>query len=126
MERAPTMNINKSRTTISRVDPLKKAFQGVFEALPQGARGHVVGFLGELIGTMFFIFMAFAGAETASAASNKKQNEGVSTATDTHTPEQLFYIAAAVGSSLMVTAWTFFRISGGLFNPAVCDLRECP
>jgi aquaporin related protein len=29
------------------------------------------------------------------------------------------YISLSFGFSLMVNAWIFFRISGGLFNPAV-------
>jgi aquaporin rerated protein, other eukaryote len=31
----------------------------------------------------------------------------------------LSYIALSFGFSLMVNAWVFYRISGGLFNPAV-------
>ncbi len=119
------MNIHKSHTTLTRVDPLKRLFRSVFEALPHGARGHVVAFVGEFIGSIFFIFMAFAGGETASAASNRKQDEGVSTATPSHTPEQLMYISLAAGLSLLITAWTFFRISGGLFNPSVRGLHAC-
>ncbi len=34
-------------------------------------------------------------------------------------PSQLLYISLAFGFSLAVNAWVFFRISGGLFNPAV-------
>jgi aquaporin related protein len=34
-------------------------------------------------------------------------------------PQQLQYIALSFGFSLAVNAWVFFRISGGLFNPAV-------
>ena len=33
---------------------------------------------------------------------------------------QLLFISLAFGFSLAVTAWVFYRISGGLFNPAVC------
>lgn len=34
-------------------------------------------------------------------------------------PAVLFYIASSFGFSLMVVAWIFYRISGGLFNPVV-------
>jgi glycerol uptake facilitator-like aquaporin len=34
----------------------------------------------------------------------------------------MLYIAVSFGFSLMVNVWIFFRISGGLFNPAVCLL----
>ena len=40
------------------------------------------------------------------------------TASDAN-PSQLTYIALAFGFSLTVNVWIFFRISGGLFNPAV-------
>lgn len=34
-------------------------------------------------------------------------------------PSELLYISLAFGFSLATNAWVFFRISGGLFNPAV-------
>ena len=34
-------------------------------------------------------------------------------------PAQLLHISLCFGFSLAVNAWVFFRISGGLFNPAV-------
>jgi aquaporin related protein len=36
----------------------------------------------------------------------------------------LLYISLAFGFSLAVTVWVFFRISGGLFNPAVSKLKQ--
>lgn len=35
------------------------------------------------------------------------------------TVDQLLFISLGFGFSLAVTAWVFYRISGGLFNPAV-------
>jgi hypothetical protein len=117
--RAPTMNINQSVTILTRKDPLQKFFTKLFDALPPSTRGHVVAVIGELLGTIVFLILAFAGVETASASSNKNEADGVSTATNLHTPQQLLYIALSAGFSLAITAWTFFRISGGLFNPTV-------
>lgn len=117
--RAPTLNINHADTILGRGDPLKQLFKSLFATLPVGARGHVVAVIGEFFGTLLFIFLAFSGVEVASASSNKDQGSGVSTATAEKSPQQLLYIALAAGFSLAVTAWTFFRISGGLFNPAV-------
>jgi len=57
-----------------------------------------------------FLFFGFAGIEVAKQGSTP----GASLSLD-----QLLYISAAFGGSLMVNAWVFFRISGGLFNPAV-------
>lgn len=37
-------------------------------ALPRSVRGHVVGVLGEFFGTLSFIFIAFAGTQTANVA----------------------------------------------------------
>ena len=33
--------------------------------------------------------------------------------------DQILFISLGFGFSLAVTAWVFYRISGGLFNPAV-------
>lgn len=119
ISRRPTLNINPSSTVLNSSDPLKKLFTKLFNVLPSSSRGHVVAVIGEFLGTIVFLVLAFAGVETASASSNKNQGSGVSTAIKSHTPEQLLYIALAAGFSLAITAWTFFRISGGLFNPVV-------
>ena len=34
-------------------------------------------------------------------------------------PAKILFISLCFGMSLVVNAWVFFRISGGLFNPAV-------
>lgn len=118
LQRAPTMNINHSHH-LSVSDPLRRFFEYLFGILPRSARGHVVAVIGELIGTIFFIFFAFSGGQVGSASSNKDQGSDVSTATAQKTPQQLLFIALSAGFSLVVFAWTFFRISGGLFNPVV-------
>jgi aquaporin related protein len=41
------------------------------------------------------------------------------TAASTANTSNLLYIALSFGFSLTVNAWIFFRVSGGLFNPAV-------
>lgn len=33
--------------------------------------------------------------------------------------QQVVFVSLSYGLSLLVTAWTLYRISGGLFNPAV-------
>lgn len=117
---APTMNLHPSRTELGRADPLKHIFRSIFELLPPAARGHVVATLGEFLGTMLFVILAFACVDVAGASSNKDQGEGVSTHPENGaTPSYLLYAALGVGISKVVTAWVFFRISGGLFNPVV-------
>lgn len=36
-------------------------------------------------------------------------------------PSVLLYVALSFDFSLAVNVWIFFRVSGGLFNPAVCS-----
>lgn len=90
----------------------------IFKRLPRSFRGHVVAIIGEFIGTLSFIFFAFAGTQTANVASNTNTGATVITTTPQKNPAQLLYISLSFGFSLAVNAWVFFRISGGLFNPA--------
>ncbi|KXH62692.1 aquaporin rerated protein, other eukaryote [Colletotrichum salicis] len=75
--------------------------------------GHLVAASGEFVGTFFFLYFAYAGnimvikQGTASAGDGTLSSEGV------------VFIALSYGLSLLVNVWTFYRISGGLFNPAV-------
>lgn len=70
--------------------------------------------IGEFLGTFLFLFFAFAGAQVANEAEAASNPDGTSPSIGT-----LLYISLAFGFSLAVCAWVFFRISGGLFNPAV-------
>ena len=72
-------------------------------------RGHFVAMSGEFVGTTLFLFYAFAATQIANTL----------TPPDAPSIQQLMFISLAFGFSLAVTAWVFFRISGGLFNPAV-------
>ncbi|KAL8867982.1 MAG: hypothetical protein Q9174_005298 [Haloplaca sp. 1 TL-2023] len=68
--------------------------------------------LGEFTGTFLFLFFAFAGTQVANT---KEPDASISSSPD---PASLLYISLCFGFSLAVNAWVFFRISGGLFNPA--------
>ncbi|KAF2228839.1 aquaporin-like protein, partial [Viridothelium virens] len=89
-----------------------------FNWLPNAVRNHFIAMAGEFVGTFLFLFFAFAGTQVANAAV-----AGASTAggglTQAPNASALLYIALSFGMSLAVCAWVFFRISGGLFNPAV-------
>lgn len=87
--------------------------------LPKTARGHTVAVIGEFIGTISFLFFAFAGTQVANISSNTNTGTTVVTTVQQKNPSELLYISLAFGFSLAVNAWVFFRISGGLFNPAV-------
>lgn len=84
-------------------------------------KNHFVAFIGEFVGTTMFLFFAFSGTQVAnigSSATNSSPNTTTGQATG-FSPTVLLYIAVVFGFSLMVNVWVFFRISGGLFNPAV-------
>ena len=84
-----------------------------FNWLPQAARNHFIAMAGEFVGTFLFLFIAFAATQVANTVDpNAKATSGANTS-------RLLYISLAFGFSLAVNAWVFFRISGGLFNPAV-------
>jgi aquaporin related protein len=86
------------------------------KSLPLKIRGHVVAVIGEFVGTLLFLFFAFAGTQVANVSSNTNTGTTVITTTAQKTPQQLLYISLAFGFSLAINAWTFFRISGGLFS----------
>ncbi|KAF1935809.1 aquaporin [Clathrospora elynae] len=71
---------------------------------------------GEYVGTVLFLYFALSGAQVANSIPS---SGGKTVAQAGSNPQQLQYIALCFGFSLAVNAWVFFRISGGLFNPAV-------
>ncbi len=68
-------------------------------------------------------FFAFAGTQVANTpqTTNGSQSTDLPQGPD---PSQLMYISLCFGFSLAVNAWVFYRISGGLFNPAVCRIDQ--
>lgn len=67
----------------------------------------------EFVGTTTFLTLAFGGVQ-ASAAEDGSVGATVSTGVN-----RIMYIALCFGFSLLVSAWLFFRVTGGLFNPNV-------
>ncbi|KXS95082.1 hypothetical protein AC578_9581 [Pseudocercospora eumusae] len=102
---------NKER---SNKNELRLPFLGF---LPNKARNHFIAMVGEFIGTFLFLFFAFAGTQVANAAATG--SAVTSSIAQVPNTSVLLYISLAFGFSLAVNAWVFFRISGGLFNPAV-------
>ena len=76
-------------------------------------QGHLVAASGEFVGTFFFLYMAFAAHLMIV---NQAPNEGPKGGNSSMT---IIYISFAYGFSLLINVWIFYRISGGLFNPAV-------
>lgn len=95
-----------TRSTTSEIPPARPLPGAKF--LHPTVRNHFVAFLGEFVGTFLFLFFAFAATQVANMI-----NPGIVTVSG------LLYISLAFGFSLAVTVSVFFRISGGLFNPAV-------
>lgn len=80
-------------------------------------RNHIIGMVGEFCGTFLFLFFAFGGAQIAIIASQATSpGEAVEKAPNT---PNLLYISMAFGCSLAINVWAFYRISGGMLNPAV-------
>jgi len=100
-------------------DPHKKELRIPFIGfLPNKLRNHIIAFIGEFVGTFLFLFFAFSGTQVANAAASGADTSdgGLSQVPNANT---LLYISLVFGFSLAVNAWVFFRVSGGLFNPAV-------
>lgn len=74
---------------------------------------HLVAASGEFVGTFLFLYFGYAGNIMAILqAPSLAMNGGLASNTE-------IWIAMSYGFSLLVSVWAFFRISGGLFNPAV-------
>nr|OQO23791.1 hypothetical protein B0A51_06740 [Rachicladosporium sp. CCFEE 5018] len=82
-------------------------------------KNHFVAAVGEFVGTTMFLFFAFAGTQVANIGANDSSASSTTGAATGFSPIVLTYISLSFGFSLMVNVWIFFRISGGLFNPAV-------
>ncbi|KAH8100798.1 aquaporin-like protein [Cristinia sonorae] len=64
----------------------------------------------EFVGTTFFLTSAFGGVQAVTA----EATDGGGSVVDRD-----MKIALSFGFSLLVAAWLFFRVTGGLFNPQV-------
>ena len=77
----------------------------LFQSLPVDAKAASI----EFVGTTFFFLLGLGGIQ---AATREALESGSSI-------EHVLYIATSMGLSLLVTAWLFYRITGGLFNPNI-------
>lgn len=59
----------------------------------------------EFLGTVFFLLIGLGGIQVANV-----EGSGLG---------RTAYVAACMGLSLLTSAWLFYRITGGLFNPNV-------
>ncbi|WVQ97426.1 hypothetical protein IAU59_004539 [Kwoniella sp. CBS 9459] len=99
---------------------LKKPQQG---PATLAIKNHFIAMIGEYVGTVLFMIFALGGTNvalipTTSVTGGTTAGQDGSAASTVNT-SNLLYIALSFGFSLAVNAWIFFRVSGGLFNPAV-------
>ncbi|KAH8846570.1 hypothetical protein MCOR29_011676 [Pyricularia oryzae] len=78
-------------------------------------RLHFVAALGEFVGTFMFLFFGYAGHFMVARSSTPSETD----TTSGDSAQTTIFVALAYGFSLLITVWTMYRISGGLFNPAV-------
>ncbi|KAI1753269.1 aquaporin-like protein [Xylaria castorea] len=86
----------------------------ILDRVPLATKNHFVAAVGEFVGTFMFLLFAFGGTNAVNSAPNQGQPEDLSA-----NAARLLFISLCFGVSLIVNAWVFYRITGGLFNPAV-------
>ncbi|EPQ30384.1 uncharacterized protein PFL1_01910 [Pseudozyma flocculosa PF-1] len=88
-------------------------------------KNNAVAAVSEFCGTFLFLFFSFVIATQAAngraASQNNNVDQGTQSLSQNAPPDtsSLLYSSLGFGFSLAVNAWTFYRVSGGLFNPAV-------
>lgn len=66
----------------------------------------------EFCGTVTFLTLAYGGVQASGYEANAQGLPGLAV-------DRVMYISLSFGLSLLVSAWLFFRVTGGLFNPNV-------
>jgi aquaporin rerated protein, other eukaryote len=98
---------NDDETMVSRRVPL-------VSKLPLTIKNHFIAVMAEFAGTFMFLLFALGGTNVVNTAPTSDQPADLAA-----NPAKILFISLCFGMSLMVNAWVFFRVSGGLFNPAV-------
>ncbi|KAJ5835264.1 Aquaporin [Penicillium robsamsonii] len=79
--------------------------------LPPKLRYNLLCLMGEFVGTFLFLLFSFAGTQVSNTP---KPPPGSPPNTS-----NLLYASLSFGFALTVNVWAFYRVTGGLFNPAV-------
>jgi aquaporin rerated protein, other eukaryote len=79
--------------------------------MPDHVRNHMVATVAELAGTFLFLFFALSICQIA--------NTPPATPGSLPDVSKLLFISLGFGCSVAVNVWIFYRVSGGMFNPAV-------
>jgi aquaporin related protein len=105
--------------TLQSPQPLRERFPSLDRSIPEWAYNASIAILSEFLGTTFFLFFALAGTQVAYTHLSPSTVITSGYSSMTISSASLLYAALSVGFSMMVNAWIFFRISSGLFNPAI-------
>lgn len=81
--------------------------------LPDTHRVHVTAFISELAGTFLFLFYALSIVQVAHTPPPEADGDVSPDVT------KILFIALGFGCSVAINVWLFYRVSGGMFNPAV-------
>jgi hypothetical protein len=87
-----------------------------FAKMKDTVRGHIIAMISEFVGTFMFLFFSYAAAQIGN---EKEDSLPLFNAPEGLSLLQISYIASVFGLSLGVNVWIFYRVSGGMFNPAV-------
>lgn len=79
--------------------------------LDRGFKQDMIACLGEFVGTTMFIFLGLGCVKTAQVSRDSSELQ----TTVTLSNQSLVFISLGMGFSLLITAWVFYRITGGLF-----------
>src|SRR5262245_60269734 len=77
-------------------------------------QSHALAAVGEFAGTFLFLWLAYAGHLMASDHAYPPPP-----APGFMSSQTVVFVAISYGFSLLINGWAFYRVSGGLFNPAV-------
>lgn len=81
---------------------------GLFATLNDDAQAALL----EFVGTTVFLMLAFGGIQATVSEQGSLGTNGLGV-------DRVMYISLSFGLSLLISAWLFFRVTGGLFNPNV-------
>lgn len=87
--------------------PRTQSYMSSFQA-------HLLAASGEFVGTFFFLYFAYAAQVMLASQAGEASLSNGGTSSQT-----VIFTALIYGFSLLVNVWAFYRISGGLLNPAV-------
>ncbi|GAA6004742.1 hypothetical protein JCM11491_002213 [Sporobolomyces phaffii] len=127
LHRSGSEKPSMSTATVAVKQRWYEAFRAEPGTTKYTVKNHFIAMLGEFVGTTLFLLFALGGSDVASRASTaiaggttrSDGSDGADAVAAVVNTSNLLYIALSFAISLSVNVWVFFRVSGGLFNPAV-------